>query len=173
MSTVRARPLQRQACQVVARGRFLAEGADDKPLGIVSRHVQLDLRRHPRVARDQADQDIVPSAQARHQLYGMGHGFGGVIITNVAHVPRHNALVGRHFRANIRRRQANRRQKIRQNAPIGHAAEDMIVQIANGAEMLQHGAAFGFASDAAADQQRAVNIEQYQLHSPTIAPQKM
>ena len=53
-----------------------------------------------------------------------------------------------------------RRQQIRQDAPVGLAAEDVTIEVAGSAETLLHAAALRLTPDAAADQQGAVNIEE-------------
>ena len=60
-----------------------------------------------------------------------------------------------------------RRQQFSDDAPVGLAAEDVIVEVAGHAEAFLHRLAFGFAPDAAADEQRAVNIEKDETgHAP-------
>ena len=62
-----------------------------------------------------------------------------------------------------------RRQQFGDDAPIGLAAEDMIVEVAGLAEALEHGLALGFAADAAADEQRAVYIEEDKFHGIVLS----
>ena len=161
----------REPRQIGAIMGFIAEGADGEPVGVEASHFQLDRGRFGGVAGDQSDEGVAAPAQVMQQFQGMGKGLGSVGGANRAHVPGHDGLVGVYFAADIGLAVAVGRQQISQDTPIGLAAEDMAVQVAGPAEAFQHGAAFGFAPDAAADQQGAVYIEEDDVfHAPAPKP---